>query len=114
MEHPRERSGDLAMSAYGDLILTHDDLVGYWRLDEASGSAADAFGANDGNNTDITSGAAGALAVDADTADSFNGATSQSNVGIPAAFQWTTGSVEAWFKVSGATAQKCIVGKSGA
>jgi hypothetical protein len=102
------------MSAYSDLVLAHADLVGYWRLGDTSGDAIDAFGSNDGTCTDITYGVSGALTGDADTAFTFNGASSRVNVGNTEEFKFFTGSIEAWFKRSGATFQQAIVGKSGA
>ena len=57
--------------------------IGYWRLDESSGTTAyDFWGGNDGAYNNVTLGAQGALAGDPDTAATFDGTSSY--VAIPA------------------------------
>jgi hypothetical protein len=87
------------MSAYSDLIVATAGLVSYWRLGEASGATADdAVAANNGANTSVTHGVAGAITGDADTAYGFAGG----NVIVTthASLQLTTGSLEFWIKTA--------------
>jgi hypothetical protein len=90
----------MTVSSYVAAVL-QDNPVSYWRLGESSGTtAADEIGALDGTVTgQVGWGVAGAIALDADTAATFNGSSSLIDIGSPAAlvFDGTSEiSIEAW------------------
>jgi hypothetical protein len=90
-----------ASSAYGRSVLAANPSD-YWRLDETSGTtAADYAGASSlTEGTGITHQAAGALAADPDTADTFSGTSTgwaQTSTLIPAPQTFTE---QAWIKTS--------------
>ncbi|HSE71576.1 MAG TPA: phytase [Nocardioidaceae bacterium] len=84
---------------YRDVVLG-DGPVGYWRLGETSGtSAADETGAPPGTLVGgITTGLAGALTGDPNTAMRFNGSTGYAQVNNRSNLNFTSGdfSIEAW------------------
>jgi hypothetical protein len=80
-----------------------DHPLGYWRLDESSGtSAADREHANNGSYIGSpVLGLPGALVGDPDSAVSFNGATQYVNVPYAAALNPSAFSVEVWVRPTG-------------
>ena len=90
-------------------MALQDNLISYWKLDEASGNVADVVNGNTGTNTSVTfsNGKINAGAV-------FNGTTSKLDVGTPTnlTFNYTdVFSVSCWVKPSVATVTGCIYSK---
>jgi Concanavalin A-like lectin/glucanases superfamily len=87
--------------SYSAVVLA-DNPAGYWRLGDSGATAADASGnGRDGTlSGGITTGAAGALAGDADTGMTFDGSTGVIVLGNLAAFQSSSGTLEAWIKTT--------------
>ncbi|GAI02489.1 unnamed protein product, partial [marine sediment metagenome] len=72
-----------------------DGLISYWKLDEASGNAADSHGANIGVASNIAYGTAGII----NNCFSYNGTTSNVNCGHDASLNVTTGlTISFWIK----------------
>src|SRR5947209_9402562 len=96
-------------SPYSTQVAGTSGLVGYWRLDDPSGTAAcDETSKDPGTyQGGLTLRASGAIVGDADNAASFDG--SSADVSVPSATSLNTGDVfsfEAWVKrVSTGTAQ---------
>src|SRR5947209_4933502 len=96
-------------SPYSTQVAGTSGLVGYWRLDDPSGTAAcDETSKDPGTyQGGLTLGTSGAIVGDADKAASFDG--SSADVSVPSATSLNTGDVfsfEAWVKrVSTGTAQ---------
>jgi hypothetical protein len=88
-------------SAYGRAVAG-DRPLGWWRLGDASGSAAavDQTGANNGlYRGGVTLGQTGLLSQDPDKASAFNGSTGFVNVPALAAYNLTRAiTLEAWIK----------------
>src|SRR5262249_49838587 len=92
--------GTAPQSSYAQTVIG-DAPVGYWRLDETSGTtAAKAAGtANNGTYTSVTLGAPGLLGSASDKAVTFNGTSSRVQIASSAAIQLPSQvSVEAWIK----------------
>jgi hypothetical protein len=88
-------------AAYSDVILA-DGPVGYWRLDETSGTTAADLSGNGHDATyegGPTLGVAGAI-YDGDTAVSFDGTDDGVSISNAADFQSDTVTLEAWVKTS--------------
>ena len=87
-----------AQAAYVDVVDALNPL-GYWRLDESSGTTAtDRAGSYNGTYDTVTLGATGAIGGDSDTAVSFNGTDSILTVGPSADLLLTADlSVSFWF-----------------
>jgi hypothetical protein len=84
---------------YRDLVLATPGLVGYWPLDEPSGStAADAFASNDGTITGGVLGAAGIVPNTGDTSLYFDTTGDNVSIGAVNDFDSNHVSLEAWFK----------------
>lgn len=100
----------LALSAlsYGSLysnIVTDDNPVGYWRLNETTGgTATDQLGANPGQYLNgVALGRPGALAGDADKAAGFDGTDDKVDIPWSASLNPSTVSFECWAKVAPGT-----------
>ena len=94
------------LNGYNSEVLA-DTPLAYWRLGETSGTTAtDSMGtpANGTYTGGYTQGATGALTGDSNKAVTLNGTTGYVAVGNPAKLQITTGTAEAWFKTSDASA----------
>ena len=80
--------------------VTGDGPVGYWRLDETSGTTAtDTTGTSNGTYASTTLGAPGLLASASDKSATFNGTSSKVTIASkPALSPASTVSVEAWIK----------------
>lgn len=90
------------MSAYSTLVLATTGLVGYWKLDEPSGTTAtDAVGSNNGTTTGATPGAAGIVPQDTGTAYAWSADDQRVTIGTSAAFATDHVSIEAWFVATG-------------
>lgn len=85
---------------YRDVVLATPGLVGYWRLNEASGaSAADSFGSNTATITNVTAYAqTGLLTGDADTSMAFSGSTMNVRDLDVSGLSTTIYSMECWWK----------------
>ena len=79
-----------------------DDLVSYWKLDEASGNALDAHASNDGTDTNTVGSDTGKIG----NARSFNGTNERFNVGNPASLQLSNANITiaCWIKTADAGA----------
>lgn len=91
------------MATYSQTILTTPGLVAYYRLGEASGTAvADETGGGRGlTNSGATVGATSLIALDANTAYSFDGTNDYCNNGSATAIDLATAdqfSAEAWVR----------------
>ena len=86
---------------YSDLVSSHTP-VGYWRLSDGSSTAVDESGnAHDGAYTgDASSGVAGALTGDTDTAATFDGSNDYVEIPPSTDFQLSQGSVTMWFNAA--------------
>ncbi len=76
-----------------------DNLISYWKLDEASGNAADSHGSNTGTASNITYGATGIIN------DAFDhNAVGDCDLGQPGDFRDVAAfSIQAWFKTADGT-----------
>ena len=105
------------MGKYSDLILATSGLVGYWKLDETTGTVANEskFGRNGTYINNPPKGVAGALFSDPSTAVTFQ-APSQHRIDIPHNAAFNVGdnwSVTAWIKIASpsSAAPRVIVSK---
>ncbi|MFL5912917.1 MAG: LamG-like jellyroll fold domain-containing protein, partial [Gaiellaceae bacterium] len=110
--------GCASTSAYSQAVMQISGLVGFWRLGDASGTAAcDGTGVNPGTyQGGFTLGQSGAIAGDSDKATSFNGTTG--DVSVPSSTSLNAGdtfSIEAWVKrgSTGGTTNQVIASKQG-
>ena len=94
--------------AYAQAVQA-DGAGKYWRLDESSGTAFDAIGADDLNvGSGVSRPTAGALAGDSDTAASFDGSGNGLAAERTAASGPNTFSIEAWFKTTSTSGGKLV------
>jgi hypothetical protein len=92
------------MSDYSDAILATSGLVGYWRLDETTGTVADdsSSGNRDGTiNGSPTLGATSILPYGGGTAIDFDGTDDYVTIPYAAALNPASFSVECWARVDG-------------
>lgn len=89
-----------------------DNLVSYWRLDEASGTRADAHGSNDLTDNNTVGSTTGLLG----NAASFIGANNESLSSAAAGLKPTTGSYSFWFRSNAASPDtfRGVIGREGA
>jgi RHS repeat-associated protein len=89
---------------YFDAVTASPDLLGYWPLDETSGTTASDVASSPANGTysgGVTLGQAGALQASSDDAPVFNGSTGSVSTSGAAKLQPTSSlTLEAWFKTS--------------
>jgi RHS repeat-associated protein len=89
---------------YFDAVTASPDLLGYWPLDETSGTTASDVTSSPANGTysgGVTLGQAGALQASSDDAPVFNGSTGSVSTSGAAKLQPTSSlTLEAWFKTS--------------
>jgi hypothetical protein len=95
-------------SNYRNVILNEPNLVGYWRLGEASGSALDSKGSNPGTISGaIARGVAGLIHLDPDNAASSDG-SSGTRITVPYSgalnINWSSFAVECWVKAAASPA----------
>lgn len=91
--------------SYRSVVLGTPGLVGYWPLNEPSGTTAnDLFGSNDGTTSGATPGATGIVTNTGDTAYSFDGTDDVVTIGTHAEFDTDHVSVECWFVQTGSWA----------
>jgi RHS repeat-associated protein len=101
---------------YGPALLATPSLVGYWPLDETTGTTAHDQTTNPANGTynSVTLGGAGAIqTTSGDLSASFNGSNSYVSTGSPSKLQPSkSASLELWFKT--ATASTMPIAQVGA
>lgn len=102
-----------AAPAYRSAVLSTTSVVCYWRLGEASGTAAvDSKGTHTGTYSNVLLGAAGAIRNDRDTSATFNGSTSKASV--PALGLAGDFTLEGWtYLTNGASANNTLFGSIG-
>jgi hypothetical protein len=91
--------------SYSSLVSSSADLLGYWRLGEASGTTAvDQTGAHDGTYVGgYTLGVPGALSGDTNTAAGFNGTTGYMRLpAVGSSSDWT---IEGWTDLADSAAE---------
>jgi len=103
---------------YGPAVLANPDLVGYWPLDETSGTTAYDQTSSPANGTytssGVTLGGAGAIQTSTDYAPSFSGAGGYMSVASASKLRPSASlTVELWFKSSTATEPIVQLGSSG-
>jgi hypothetical protein len=97
---PASRAWTVSASTYRDTVTSTPNLLAYWRLGESSGTTAvDQLAAHDGlyeNGT--SSGVAGALASDPDTAAGFDG--TDDDISTPSLGSTVDFTVEGWQRIT--------------
>jgi hypothetical protein len=107
--------GSIASAAYRDVVTT-DNPVGYWRVNETSGTVAADQTANAISGSylgGVTLGVTGALSGDSDRAVRLDGVDDRISMGDPASglFDFAGDfSVEAWIKTT-VNAERCVISK---
>jgi hypothetical protein len=103
-----------SIPSYKSAVLGGPSLISYWRLGEASGTAAaDSKGTNNGTYSGVSLGLPGAITNDPDTAAGFNGSTSK--VSLPSLGTAGGFTIEGWtYLTSSSTTNNTLYGSSGA
>jgi len=104
-------SATVRCPCYDEFILAENPLT-YWRLGETSGTTAvDRTGRYNGIYSYVTTGQAGAIAGDSNTAGRFNGISSRVSISDNP-FDFTTSfSVSAWLKVNALVNNQIVASK---
>jgi hypothetical protein len=103
-----------AAGSYLEAVATNNPLA-YWRLGELSGTTAfDCVGGNNATYANVTLNRAGALATDSDPSAAFNGTSAYAGTSVSLANNLPAFTLEAWFKLTAATARMGLFGQNDA